>query len=104
MVEAYKNNDLRQMELLYEMASGEEVEVYEESIETLQVEVDRLEELLLKVAHEIEKVKSSYPYNEKDTLEDEGAIAIEKERLQNLLKEYKHKIKIYEAKIQAMEE
>ena len=104
VVEAYKNNDLEQMELLNELASGNEVELYEETVDTLQAEADRLQILLDKVNKEIEDIKSRYPYNMKETLDDENEVEIEKERLMNMLQEYQDKISIYEAKIKAMEE
>lgn len=104
VVDAYKKNDLKQMEILNQMASGEEAELCEESIESLRAEADRLQDLLFEVSEEIKTIKSIYPYTAKEVLEDKEAIAIEMERLQNLLTDYQNKIKIYEAKIQAMEE
>ena len=103
VVDAYKNNNLKELELLNEMTSGEEVEFQDESVKFLRAEADRLYDLLIDVTEEIKVIKTTYPYTEKDTLENEEAIALERERLQNVLADYQCKIKIYEAKIQAME-
>ena len=103
VVDAYKSYDLAQMELLYEMAAGEEPELPEESPESLQAEADRLKGLLSEVLSEIEIIKSGYPYTAKELLEDEDAIARKRAELQELLSEYQDKVRYYEEKVKAME-
>ncbi len=103
VVEAYKNNNLKQLELLNEISNEEEVEWYEESIEELEEEVRRLQGLIEEVQGEIEQIKSTFPYTAKAILQDDDIIRVKKESLQRELLACKQKIRNLSAKIQAME-
>lgn len=104
VVEAYRNNDLQQLELINEIAGKEKIELYEESVEVLKAETERLQRLIDKITAEIESIKESFPYCEKEFLDDADAVLLEKERLQKNLDEYNEQIAVLMAKIKAMEE
>lgn len=105
VVEAYQNNDIEKMEILDEIASGnEEAAVFVNDIAQLQQEIAKLRSMIQSVQEEITQIKQQYPYNKKDLLNDEEAIAEKRQNLEEMLDQYNEKIKIYKEKIRVMEE
>lgn len=60
--------------------------------------------MIQSVQEEITQIKQQYPYNKKDLLNDEEAIAEKRQNLEEMLVQYNEKIKIYKEKIRVMEE
>lgn len=69
------------------------------SIKQLAAEKSRLEKALVKVNESITKIKSEFPYTEKELLQDQEKIIQRKENLTQVLNQYKELIVIYQSKI-----
>lgn len=105
VVEAYQNNDIEKMEILDEIASGkEEAAVLVNDIVQLQQEIAKFHSMIKRIQEEITQIKQQYPYNKKELLDDEEAIAKEKQNLEEMLVQYNERIKVYKEKIRVMEE
>lgn len=105
VVAAYQNNDIEKMEILDEIASGkEEAAVLVNDIVQLQQEIAKFHSMIKRIQEEITQIKQRYPYNKKELLDDEEAIAKEKQNLEEMLVQYNERIKVYKEKIRVMEE
>lgn len=105
VVAAYQNNDIEKMEILDEIASGkEEAAVLVKDIVQLQQEIAKFHSMIKSIREEIIQIKQRYPYNKKELLDDEEAIAKEKQNLEEMLVQYNERIKVYKEKIRVMEE
>lgn len=105
VVAAYQNNDIEKMEILDEIASGkEEAAVLVKDIVQLQQEIAKFQSMIKSIREEIIQIKQRYPYNKKELLDDEEAIAKEKQNLEEMLVQYNERIKVYKEKIRVMEE
>ena len=102
-VEAYKNADLETLRSIAIMIS--EISDYDEttdSMNELKEKIAKLKQLITVVSNEIEKIKQSFPYNQKDLLSNPAKIEERKNELHEILEEYKEIYAIYEQKLNDM--
>lgn len=102
-VEAYEHGDLRTIQIIHETTSDEIFEFTSDNI-MLQMtkEKDRLNTLLEFIKEDIEKIKKSFPYNQKDLLADDEKIEMYKNRLNSIINSYTEMIEIYSSKIKQL--
>lgn len=99
-VEAYKRGDLLTLRIIGEMVRNSEKHFSEDGImETLQREKAKLEYLVKQVENEINEIKSAFPYNVKDILEDPEQTEGRKEELEAAIKGYEEMLRQYKARI-----
>ena len=102
-INAYKNGDLRSLRIIDEMVGEHKLpEKHQDALMRLKEEKERLDRMVSSIGESITKIKSEYPYNVKDILEDEKKVEQKKAELENLLKQYKELAETYNAKIKEM--
>lgn len=102
-VVAYKNGDLNTLRIIDAMVSESELpDEKEDAIAQLAKEKERLSELLKSVQVDIEKIKSEFPYTEKDFIDDDEKVASRKAELEEMLHSFEEAIKTYSEKIKEM--
>lgn len=100
---AYKNGDLKSLRIIDEMVGDHKLpEKHQDAITQLKEEKERLDKMVAIIQESITKIKSDYPYNVKDILEDEKKVEQKKAELEELLKQYKELAETYNAKIKEM--
>ena len=100
---AYKNGDLKSLRIIDEMVGDHKLpEKYQDALTQLKEEKERLDKMVATIQESITKIKSDYPYNVKDILEDEKKVEQKKTELEELLKQYKELAETYNAKIKEM--
>ena len=77
-------------------------EKHQDALTQLKEEKERLDKMVATIQECITKIKSDYPYNVKDILEDEKKVEQKKAELEELLKQYKELAETYNAKIKEM--
>jgi len=102
-VNAYKNGDLKTLRIIDEMVGDHKLpEKHQDALTQLKEEKERLDKMVATIQESITKIKSEYPYNVKDILEDEKKVEQKKVELEELLKQYKELAETYNAKIKEM--
>lgn len=102
-VEAYKNGDLNQLRIISELIDNNgELEFEEDNIKLLQEEAERLEKAVKEVRESILNIKSQYPYNLKELLNDKEKVEERKREILQIIKEYDEAILIYRKRIADM--
>ncbi|MBE5922071.1 MAG: molecular chaperone DnaJ [Lachnospiraceae bacterium] len=102
-MEAYKNGDLATLRVIHEMVGDHTVpEESQDAMRQVTEEKERLTDLLKNVRESIDKIKSEYPYNVKDIMENPEKIAQRKAELEKILAYYKELTAIYKAKVEEM--
>ena len=102
-VNAYKNGDLATLRIIHEMVAEHQLpEEEKDALTQLKEEKERLEGVLKFIRESIEKIKSEYPYNMKEILEDEVKVSQKKAELEEALSQYKELITGYKLKIEEM--
>ena len=100
---AYKNGDLKSLRIIDEMVCDHKLpEKHQDALTQLKEEKERLDKMVATIQESITKIKSDYPYNVKDILEDEKKVEQKKTELEELLKQYKELAETYNAKIKEM--
>lgn len=100
---AYKNGDLATLRIIGEMVGEHQLPEKQQDVFTqLKEEKERLGKMLGSIKESIDKIKSEYPYCVKDILEDEQKVERKKAELEEILKQYKELVEIYNAKIEEM--
>lgn len=92
-IEAFDNGDLDTIRLISELFSSKKENDIPENILKAQDELIQLEEMVNLVKEEIQKIKSAFPYTEKELLEDEALIKNKLSELDSILKSYEEAIK-----------
>lgn len=99
-VEAYEDGNLPELRIIAEMIDGNlSSDLSELSAAALMQQRDRLKELLETVRREMETIKATFPYTEKDLLKDEKAVEARKAELRELIEEYEAAIRMYRERI-----
>lgn len=102
-VSAYKNGDLMSLRVINEMVSENTLQEKEPDVmKHLANEKERLEGLIKSVYEKIHKIKSEYPFNMKEILEDSEKVAQKRTDLEKILSEYKEIAELYSAKIEEL--
>ena len=91
ITEAFNLGDLETLELLY--YSIESDNIYSVSDD------DRLKELIEDLKIKIESIKSKFPYNKKELLDDDERVNNYKNDLKKLIQQFSEEIRKYENKI-----
>lgn len=102
-VAAYKNGDLKtlkSLEILLDEIS-DEIEDYS-SIEYLKDKREALKKHIDSLLSYIEKIKKSFPYNQKEFLQDDEKVARKQAEINNIIEQYKEMYKHYEEKLNAL--
>lgn len=100
---AYKNGDLKSLRIIDEMVGDHKLpEKHQDALTQLKEEKERLDKMVATIQESITKIKSDYPYNVKDILEDEKKVEQKKTELEELLKQYKELAETYNARIKEM--
>ncbi len=102
-IEAYKNGDLKALRII-----GEMIEKYlpvnkdKDISYTLIKDKERLEVFIKEMKEIILEIKSRYPYNLKEIIENPSKLKEKKQELEETLNYYKELISIYKEKIEEM--
>ena len=81
---AYKNGDLKSLRIIDEMVGDHKLpEKHQDALTQLKEEKERLDKMVATIQECITKIKSDYPYNVKDILEDEKKVEQKKAERQN---------------------
>ncbi len=102
-VEAYKNGDIQALRSISIMIS--EISDYEEtsdSMDALKEKINRLKQMITNVLNNIEYIKQSFPYNQKELLSNTMKIKERQDELNALLDEYKKIYSVYKQKLNDM--
>lgn len=100
---AYKNGDFKSLRIIDEMVGDHKLpEKHQDALTQLKEEKERLDKMIATIQESITKIKSEYPYNVKDILEDETKVEQRKAELEKLLEQYKELVETYNAKIKEM--
>ena len=100
-VSAYKNGDLEAMRLISDMLCGKPLpEQRNDAVTQLFEEKKRLQRSLEVIRKSIGKIRSEYPYTMKSLLENAEKTEERKQELENILRQYRELIPVYEAKIE----
>lgn len=102
-VAAYKNGDLKtlkSLEILLDEIS-DEIEDYS-SIEYLKDKREALKKHIDSLLSYIEKIKKSFPYNQKEFLQDDEKVAKKQAEINNIIEQYKEMYKHYEEKLNVL--
>ncbi len=102
-VAAYKNGDLKTLKSLEILLNeiSDNIEDYL-SIEYLKGKRESLKKHINSLLSYIEKIKKSFPYNQKEFLKDDIAVEKKQTELNNIIKQYKELYKHYEEKFNAL--
>lgn len=93
-VMAYENGDLLTLRMIDDMVIQEELPAKtQDPALVLQTKRDQLQELAKIVRDQINEIKVSFPYTEKDLVDDKEKIAERRENLQTLIDDYNTAIK-----------
>lgn len=102
-VNAYENGDIETIRIIAEMISGAKpVTSGEDTMTTLYKEKERLEKKTEDVREKIEKIKSEYPYNVKNIVENEEMCAQRRSELEKIISQYKKATAEYTARAEVI--
>lgn len=102
-VNAYANSDIFTLEIISVMVEDKKPKHEEEGVmQKLLKEKTRLTELITAIEEDIDRIKSEYPYNVKDIVEDEEKQREHKQYLETLLMQYEDMIEDYTHIIEGM--
>ncbi len=102
-VKAYENGNLevlRTISMLVEETSDEYK--FEDGIEELRIKKNKYKEIITALNNEINTIKSSFPYNQKDFLQNKRLVNERIDELQELIEQYREVYKQYEKKLKEM--
>ena len=102
VVEAYKKKELDKLRVISETLEDDTVLNQKMPIEEIRGERERLFRLVEQVRSEVQEIKSSYPYNVKDFIEDEMQVARKKKDLQEQLAAYKRETEEFRTRIREL--
>ena len=102
-VTAYKNGDLATLRMIDAMVGSETlVKQSGDTIEQLNEEKRRLQNLLKKIQESIDQIKTRYPYTMKEILENEEKTEQLRQQYEEILGQYEERILFYRIKIEEM--
>ena len=99
-IKAYKNGDLDTIRLIYTMQGEFSLQdTSDDATKALYKEKERLEKIIASLNKEIADIKSSFPYTMQELLADKEKIAIKKQELESIIKQYQEMADIYQNRI-----
>lgn len=102
-VDAYKSGDLETLRsislLVTEISDNEETT---DSMNDLKSKIEKMKKLITGVLNEIERIKQSFPYNQKELLADPARVEERRNEILHILEEYKEIYAFYEKKLNDM--
>lgn len=102
-VDAYKNGDLDTLRsismLITEISDSDSIS---DSMNNLKIKIEKLKNMIDLISKEIEQIKDSFPYNQKELLTNPVKLNERRQELLRILDEYKHIYKLYETKLNDM--
>lgn len=102
-VAAYKNGDLRALQIIAEMVGSTSLPAkHKDAMTQLVEEKERLQGLIKSIRESIDSIKSKYPYTMKEVVEDEEKTEQKRQELEEILEQYNEIIDIYQAKIEEL--
>ncbi len=102
-VSAYESGNLSALKMIEDMLDTDDVSSdNSDTLEEIQKQCERLKELTERVAEQIKEIKASFPYTEKETIQDEKLIAERRAQLEEIINDYKNAIDIIQKKIAEM--
>ena len=102
-VEAYENGDLEALKTIdFLIDSVDTIDLSESSVDRLKEQIRRCKEQIERLDSEMREVKSSFPYNKKEILEDEARIHDEIEELKKTLDNYREIYAAYEQRLKTV--
>lgn len=103
VVESFEEGDLDSLIIFNELLTNDlEKEESDDSFEKLKEKISFLNKKIDLKSEEIDKIKSSYPYNKKELLENEKEVKILKNDLNQILKEYDMAYEKYKEKLEKL--
>lgn len=100
---AYKNGDLMSLRIIEEMVAEHHPQADSKDVmSSLAMEKERLERMIASVQDNIIEIKSRYPYNIKDIVENKDKEEEKRQELHLILEQYKDMIDIYTARLTEM--
>lgn len=93
--EAYRDGDINTLEDIYDEITGYEVPIEDDSEETLEKLQKLKDHLILQRAsliYAIKEIKESFPYSEKDFLENDEAVVKCQEELKSTIAQYEQQL------------
>lgn len=102
-VEAYENGDLEALKTIdFLIDSVDTIDLSESCVDRLKEQIRRCKEQIERLDSEMREVKSSFPYNKKEILEDEARIHDEIEELKKTLDNYREIYAAYEQRLKTV--
>jgi len=101
IVEAYGNNDLKELktlELLSRDFKKEDKEV--STIELLKKDCESLKERIKDMINEIAHIKKGFPFNIEDKLQDDKWVTEQNQQIEGQVSEWQESKKIFETKVE----
>lgn len=105
---AFEEGNLERLRQIAEMIEDEDIEKRfkntPKDIEALKNLKDRLKTRLMYLQREVQHIKNSFPYNEKDFLADDVAVAAKQEELNKIIESCKNTISALKERIAILQE
>lgn len=102
-VDAYENGDLKTMRMIAEMITEQaEPDDSADAMKALADEKERLTGVLNDLKAGIERIRSSYPFTVRQLLSDPEKIKEKNQELEDMIRQYKEAIQMYQKKIAEM--
>ena len=102
-VDAYENGDLESLRTIdFLIDSVDTIDLSESSVDRLKEQIQCCKENIERLEAEMREVRSSFPYNKKDILEDEVRINDEIEELKKALENYREIYAAYEQRLKTI--
>lgn len=102
-VDAYESGDLEKIRTIdFLIDSVDTIDLSESSVDRLKEQIQCCKENVERLEAEMREVRSSFPYNKKDILEDEVRINDEIEELKKALENYREIYAAYEQRLKTI--
>ena len=102
-VDAYESGDLETIRTIdFLIDSVDTIDLSESSVDRLKEQIQCCKENIERLEAEMREVRSSFPYNKKDILEDEVKINDEIEELKKALENYREIYAAYEQRLKTI--
>ena len=102
-VDAYESGDLETIRTIdFLIDSVDTIDLSESSVDRLKEQIQCCKENIERLEAEMREVRSSFPYNKKDILEDEVRINDEIEELKKALENYREIYAAYEQRLKTI--
>ena len=100
---AYKNGDLMALRIIEETVGNHNLpDCHQDAMSQLLEQKSNLESVIVAVNESIARIKSSYPYNVKEIIEDPIKETAKRKEIEDILNQYNAMIDFYNNKIKEM--